>query len=144
MNYAFQRSHNQASVLADDPRAGSAIRPKAIRPTERQRRLIQWVADCYGIPAAWIRQRDNTKMTVAARHMVMFLLVECGGLSTTAVGRVLGGFHHTTVLHGLEKMRAAKDVERRMKFLDGADAILGAKMTAAGAVIPEPKEVQAA
>lgn len=120
---------------------------KVMQPTKPQKRLIFWVADCYGVPGKWMRNRHITtpngysRAEVAtlrkARHMAFFLLAEFGGLSLPEVGRVMGGWHHTTVWYGREKIAEHKADAKIQKFIETAKGILGDAGKAPA--IPEPK-----
>jgi hypothetical protein len=75
--------------------------------------------------------------------MCFYLLVDVAGLSLPVVGKIMGGFHHTTVLHGVRSMRAAEveDPHRMAVFIDMARGILKASYLRVGTV-PEPKPLR--
>ena len=66
--------------------------------------IIDRVAAHYEVEAkALLGPRGNRK-TTRARHVAMYLLVTELGLSLTEVGRIIGGRHHTAVMHGVGKV----------------------------------------
>lgn len=127
--------NGNAEVLVGNPRP---------RMTERQRRLVQWVASCYGVTAESVRRHDNRRAVKNARHMAFYLLADVAELSLADVGSVIGKaerFHHTTVLHGVRRIRAVRD-ERVEQFEAMAREILGEEVALNRASIPEPKPVR--
>lgn len=99
---------------------------KPIRPQEKQRRMIQWVADCYGVHADRIRLHDRRREFKDPRYMCFFLLYQVGQLSMERIGIIMGGFHHTTVSHGVDKITGERKRDPRVeKFIEGAQQILG-------------------
>ncbi len=55
------------------------------------------------------------KELVVPRHLAMFLLYENLSLPYEKIGDILGGRDHTTVLHGVEKMRGAMENDHEMQ-----------------------------
>ena len=68
--------------------------------------IIDAVAYSYQTSRERIRRHDNRPAECRPRHVAMYLLCRAG-YSLPEVGRILGGFNHTTVLHGRDKIRAA-------------------------------------
>jgi chromosomal replication initiation ATPase DnaA len=64
------------------------------------------IAARHQVPLALIRSKDSRHRIVAARHAYWVALVDAG-LSYSRCGQVTGGHHHTTVLYGVQKLRAA-------------------------------------
>ena len=73
-------------------------------------RLIQLVAEYFGLTAADLTGRRRTANIAHARHIAMFLLREDSGLSLPAIGDHLGNRDHTTIHHGVDKISA--DIEQ--------------------------------
>ncbi len=59
--------------------------------------------------AEQLKQHSNMQRCVEPRQVAMYLLRLKLGMSLPALGDFFGAFHHTTVLHGINK------VENRMK-----------------------------
>ena len=66
--------------------------------------VISAVSEHFGIATDQIRGKGRRKMTVLSRQVAMYLLREETDLSFTAIGRILGGRDHSTVLHGHERV----------------------------------------
>lgn len=81
-----------------------------IIPTRVQRRpspqeVVSVVADRYGLEEAALRGPRRDQRTALARHVAMFLLREELHLSLADVGKTLGGWHHSSVIHGCRRIR---------------------------------------
>ena len=66
--------------------------------------VISAVSEHFGITTEQIRGKGRRKMTVLSRQVAMYLLREETDLSFTAIGKILGGRDHSTVLHGHERV----------------------------------------
>jgi hypothetical protein len=56
-----------------------------------------------GVPKLVLTGRSRIKPHAAARHLAMWVSVQCAGHAVAATGRALGR-DHTTVLHGLRRV----------------------------------------
>lgn len=52
-----------------------------------------------------IEEHTRRQQVVEARHMIMYLLREYGGMSFPAIGRLIGKRDHTTVIHAYNKTK---------------------------------------
>ena len=68
-------------------------------------KLIELVAAHYGLTVDEIIGARRTKSIADARHIGMYLLREDLSLSLPQIGSLIGGRDHTTVAHGIEKIR---------------------------------------
>ncbi len=66
---------------------------------------VEAVAAAFGVAASELRGRSRQRHLVEARQVAMYVLREATDLSLPAIGRALGGRDHTTVMHGLERIR---------------------------------------
>lgn len=57
------------------------------------------------------------KELVLPRQIAMYLLYEEGKLSMDKIGQILGGRDHTTILHGVDKIRSALSRDREIQRL---------------------------
>jgi hypothetical protein len=77
----------------------------------RWKGIILEVAYKHGIPLPVLLGRRRKKWIVAARHEAFYRLSEETTFSLPRIGQVMGGFDHTTVLHGIsahkKRMEAA-------------------------------------
>ena len=68
--------------------------------------VIQVVADHYGITPLDICSQKRNKEIVYPRQIVMYLCREIVGTPLQSIGKYLGGRDHTTIIHGIEKIKA--------------------------------------
>jgi hypothetical protein len=82
---------------------GVAVQPLKSLPvmSPRIRAILKAVAERHDLPLDVMLARRNLRPLVYARQAAMHELVRVGEISLTAVGRVLGGFDHTTIMHGI-------------------------------------------
>ena len=59
--------------------------------------------------------RGRTATVAQARQVVMYLLAVEMGMPPTGVGRALSGRSHSTVIHGVGKIRAAVASDERLR-----------------------------
>lgn len=62
-------------------------------------------ADECGLPLRAMRSSIRTKHYAAARHAAMYVAYEHLGYSLATIGEIMGHRDHTTVLHGVRKIR---------------------------------------
>lgn len=64
-----------------------------------------------GITVEEAKSQDRRRALAWPRQAVMFdLFTKCPHLSLPAIGRMIGGRHHTTIIHGVEKHCARIDL----------------------------------
>jgi chromosomal replication initiator protein len=73
------------------------------------------VADHFGIPEEAMRVRKRTNSIAYPRQIAMFLAREYTGLSLTELGNRFGGRDHTTVMHAIDKISAARQADRELQ-----------------------------
>ncbi len=91
-------------IAGPDPRAD--VTPEQV---------LDAVARFYGLSVDQILGRGRTATVAQARQVVMYLLAVELGMPPTAVGRFLSGRNHSTVIHGVEKIRAAIAGDERLR-----------------------------
>ncbi len=67
-------------------------------------RIIQVVADHFGITTLDISSQKRNKEIVFPRQIVMYLCQNMTDASLQEIGKYLGGRDHTTIIHGREKI----------------------------------------
>ena len=77
--------------------------------------LLQAVARHYRIADEQIRGRSRTAAVAEARQVTMYLLATELGMTPTDTGRALGGRNHSTVIHGVSKIRDAIATDDRLR-----------------------------
>ena len=77
--------------------------------------IIQVVSDHFGLTPLDISSQKRNKEIVYPRQIVMYLCRDMTATPLQAIGRVLGGRDHTTIIHGAEKIAGdmAKDENLR-------------------------------
>ena len=73
------------------------------------------VASHFGVSAEQILGRGRTATVAQARQVVMYLLSVELGMPPTSIGRFLSGRNHSTVIHGVEKIRSAVAGDERVR-----------------------------
>ena len=73
------------------------------------------VARHYGLTAEQILGRNRTAAVALARQVAMYLLVSELSMSPTGAGRFLAGRNHSTVIHGVARVRQAMESDSRLK-----------------------------
>ena len=77
--------------------------------------VLSAVARHYGLGTEQILGRNRTAAVALARQVTMYLLVSELGMSPTGAGRFLEGRNHSTVIHGVAKVRQAVQNDDRLK-----------------------------
>lgn len=67
--------------------------------------IIRYVCDYYDVKTTQIKGPKRDAGLVKARQVAMFLLKEELGLTQVEIGNLLGGRDHTTIMHGVDKIR---------------------------------------
>ena len=80
-------------------------------------RILQHVAEDYGLTVRMLRGDWRRRDMVEARWVAMWIAREAFARPLVLIGRVMGQRDHTTVLHGVEKIkeRRAADAEFRAR-----------------------------
>jgi chromosomal replication initiator protein len=71
--------------------------------------VLRAVADKYDLQPAQIKQRSNQKHIAFPRQVTMYIARELTTASLPEIGRALGGKHHTTVLHSIQKIERERN-----------------------------------
>ena len=91
-------------IAGPDPRA--EITPE---------RILQAVAAQFDVKVEQILGRGRTAHVAQARQVAMYLMVVELGMPPTAVGRALSGRNHSTVIHGVARIRKAVAENDRLR-----------------------------
>ena len=85
---------------------------KALGDKQKQRQntlhpddIISTVCEYYSVKPKQLKGAKRDAMLVKPRHLCMYFLKEDAGLTLVEIGNLLGGRDHTTVLHGVEKVK---------------------------------------
>lgn len=82
-----------------------------VTPTQ----ALSKVAHHYGIATEQILSRNRTAAVALARQVTMYLLVSELGITPTGAGRFLAGRNHSTVIHGVAKVKQAIETDARLR-----------------------------
>jgi chromosomal replication initiator protein len=75
------------------------------------------VAEQFGLRAAEIKAKSNSRAIVFPRQIAMFLAKQMTEASLPEIGRQFGGKHHTTVMHSVEKIEQQRQSDRDLNRL---------------------------
>jgi chromosomal replication initiator protein len=94
------------------PQAETEIPPQVI---------MEETATYFTLTTGDLVSKSRSRPLTTARHIAMYLMRECTGLSLGKIGEIFGGRDHTTVLHGIKKvedeMRARDATFRQVQDL---------------------------
>jgi hypothetical protein len=105
------RQQSRAATTAMMPLAPQVTRPPEAIPEIPElpdgphlaHRYAKAVAAAHGMTFAEMRSRRRNMRIIHARWQAMFVLSERTPLSLPAIGQMLGGFDHASVLYGIER-----------------------------------------
>jgi chromosomal replication initiator protein len=75
------------------------------------------VAEQFGLRAAEIKAKSNSRAIVFPRQIAMFLAKQMTEASLPEIGRQFGGKHHTTVMHSVEKIEQQRQSDKDLNRL---------------------------
>jgi chromosomal replication initiator protein len=86
--------------------------------------IMEETAQYFSLTTADLVSKSRSRPLTHARHIAMYLMRECTGLSLVKIGEIFGGRDHTTALHGINKveqdMRARDATFRQVQDLTRA------------------------
>lgn len=126
----------QLALARLDEAEGCADSPR--RELASLRDIITMAAHAFGLTHADIIGRSRKTEIVAIRYMVAWILLKRGRLSSSQVGRALGGRDHSSALYGRDRFEERATPEQR----DFALRLVNWRnpMVDADAAPPEPEE----
>ncbi|MDA0769074.1 MAG: hypothetical protein BZY79_02915 [SAR202 cluster bacterium Casp-Chloro-G4] len=78
--------------------------------------VLTGVSTYYQMDLETLKGRKRDRKTAQARQVAMYLLREEVHLGATAIGRILGGKDHTTVLHGCRTIENQQNVNDKLRL----------------------------
>ena len=78
-------------------------------------RIISEVSNYFGVTSDQIMGPLRTKTYLVPRQVAMFLLREETALSLSAIGKILGGRDHSTVIHGHGKVATLINIDDKLR-----------------------------
>ncbi|MEW6059619.1 MAG: chromosomal replication initiator protein DnaA [Actinomycetota bacterium] len=83
--------------------------------------ILEETAKYFGLSTEDLVSHNRSRPLTTARHVAMFLVRECTGMSLPKIGEMFGGRDHTTAKHGIDKidknMRDREPVYRQVQDL---------------------------
>ncbi len=76
------------------------------------------VAEEFGLKPHQLREKTNAQAIVFPRQIAMYVTKEILGMSLPEIGKAFGGKHHTTVLHGVQK------IERQLQGDENLNSVI--------------------
>ncbi|HKW76101.1 MAG TPA: chromosomal replication initiator protein DnaA [Terriglobales bacterium] len=70
------------------------------------------VAEQFGLRAAEIKAKTNSRAIVFPRQVAMYLAKQMTEASLPEIGRQFGGKHHTTVMHSIDKIEQQREDDK--------------------------------
>jgi chromosomal replication initiator protein len=104
---------------------GNAIQER--RQTLHPDDIIDVICSFYNIKTTQLKGPKRDASLVRARQVCMYLLKHELGLTHMEIGNLLGGRDHTTIMHGVEKIRLLVDNKEKV-----TEDILGITRTLRG------------
>ena len=90
---------------------------KPIVDRERPQFILERVAQHFGMEVSDLRIKRNFHTLVLPRWVAWHLLREVCLWSTSQIGSYFGGFHHTTVMHGLRTFKTRMEADAGLRNL---------------------------
>jgi chromosomal replication initiator protein len=87
------------------------------------------VAEAFGVPVSDIIGPQRLREYVVPRHVAYYLAHELGYFSMPQIGRHFGGRDHTTVLHGIRRVRSKWLSQYRTEIEAASDALQASQTT---------------
>lgn len=113
----------QISKLSNDPITAESIRTllgkniKAHNSVLDHKKILSGINQYFNLRLADLIGPRRQKELVLPRQIAMFLMYEESKLPMEKIGQILGGRDHTTVLHGIEKIKEAIGRDREIQRL---------------------------
>lgn len=104
--------------FVEDPDAPRCAWPKTVDPAFVKRvpvsisMIVGAVCDYYGVKLIDLMSHRKTADITRPRQVAMYLARKMTPKSQPDIGRRFGGRDHTTVLHGVKKIEALKEVDQ--------------------------------
>lgn len=92
-------------------------KPQTTAPIPDHKKLLSGINQYFNLKMSDITGPRRQKGIVLPRQLAMFLMYEECKLPMEKIGEILGGRDHTTVLHGIEKIRLAATRDREIERL---------------------------
>ena len=85
------------------------------RPSIHPDDVLRTVCDFYNVKPTQLRGARRDALFVKPRQICMYLLKEDLKITLVEIGNLLGGRDHTTIMHGVEKIRELKELNPQLQ-----------------------------
>lgn len=85
------------------------------RPSIHPDDVLRTVCDYYNVKPTQLRGARRDALFVKPRQICMYLLKEDLKITLVEIGNLLGGRDHTTIMHGVEKIRELKELNPQLQ-----------------------------
>ncbi|MCW5877913.1 MAG: chromosomal replication initiator protein DnaA [Anaerolineales bacterium] len=109
--YAYLRNMPLSPNLVDSALADLLPDPQPMEPEQ----LVEAVSRAFSVSMQRLLSRERSAEVALARQVAMYLLREEAQLSLPAIGELLGGRDHTTVMHGCQKVNELLEHDERLR-----------------------------
>jgi chromosomal replication initiator protein len=109
-------------ILAFADLSGASLTPNLVEvaladllPQKRNispRRLLEFIASERGLTVDELLGQNRSSKIAEPRQLAMYLLREFNEISLPQIGEILGGRDHTTVMHGINKVRGSEKLKK--------------------------------
>jgi chromosomal replication initiator protein len=109
-------------ILAFADLSGASLTPNLVEvaladllPQKRNispRRLLEFIASERGLTVDELLGQNRSSKIAEPRQVAMYLLREFNEISLPQIGEILGGRDHSTVMHGINKVRANEKLKK--------------------------------
>lgn len=110
---ALEKIAAQRALQRLDEAEGDGTRERPRRDMVAARDIIAMTATSFGLTYADLTGRSRRRNIVAVRHMAAWILIKRGRLSTSHVGRALGGRDHSSAIHARNMFEERATAEQR-------------------------------
>ncbi|MBC7252846.1 MAG: chromosomal replication initiator protein DnaA [Actinobacteria bacterium] len=90
------------------------ILPEEASPDITIDQIINITAECFNITVDQLKSANRSRQLVTARQICMYLCRELTDASLPAISSALGGRHHSTAIHSVEKIRELMKEKREI------------------------------
>lgn len=117
------QARREASVKTIPPAVPSTTESLVPEDTEIEKepisaeRLIVLISELFGVSRAEIEGGSRQGALVRARHVLMYLLYNDTSFTYPAIGALIGGRDHTTVIHGVSKITHELETDPELQNL---------------------------
>jgi chromosomal replication initiator protein len=112
---AYARLNGSPVTLEMLSQANASLAESGVETRIDDRLVLDTVAEYFQLRDDDLKGRKRDRKTATARQVAMYLLREDSRLGPSAIGRILGGKDHTTVIHGCGRIASRLDTDPHLR-----------------------------